>query len=98
MKFATLKNKVPESSLKKPVEPQLQARFKIGGIKDWFKDKFDKAKEKLKKAKDKFGDSFDSIVKELGDIGDKTFDKELSWNLDAGTPGQRSNIYTDEFQ
>lgn len=73
------------------MEDSLEAR----GLFDWFEKVVDKTKEKLNNLKDKFGESFDSIVKELGEVGDKTFDNSVSLNLDAGVQGERKNIYTD---
>ncbi|KAF8424852.1 hypothetical protein EV426DRAFT_701116 [Tirmania nivea] len=97
LKFATYqgKGKVPRSSRAQDATEKHQARGIFDHFTDWVSDTVDKTQEKLNSLKDKFGDSFDSIIKELGDVGDKTIDEAYTWDINKGSPGQRVNIYTD---
>ncbi|RPB29170.1 hypothetical protein L211DRAFT_817495 [Terfezia boudieri ATCC MYA-4762] len=97
LKFATYQGggKVPGSSRAQAATEKFQARGIFDKFTDWVSNKVDKTKEKLNGLKDKFGDSFDSIVKELGEVGDKTIDEAYTWDINKGSPGQRVNIYTD---
>ncbi|KAF8475514.1 hypothetical protein BDZ91DRAFT_788213 [Kalaharituber pfeilii] len=95
LEFASLKPKDAPRLVRSRRSPKI---VKARGVLDWFKDKFEDIKDKFSDLKEKFGDKFDEIVDTLGELGDKTFDEVVSWDISAGQPGERKNIYTDILQ
>ena len=87
------KEKVVEPIKEKVIEP-----VKVAVIEPIKEKVIEPIVDKFADLKKQLGENFDKAIKELGEVGTKTLDKEIALKIDAGTPGVKKNIYTDILQ